>query len=158
VRKNFSRTTLAEAGTILLASTILGFAYTGMMGKGFFRHSPSLDRGAGEPASSSALLTFDEARDLYLKGALFVDARYSDDFILGHVKGAINVPLQQFDELRPVLENIPREKPIVAYCDGTGCSSSVELAAKLRAAGYANVCVFYGGWRDWVVHQQPKEP
>jgi rhodanese-related sulfurtransferase len=149
---------VAEAGTILLTATILGFAYTGVMGRGFFRHSPSSDRGAGKPASSSALLTFDAARGLYLKGALFIDARYSDDFILGHVKGAINLPLQHFDELRPVLEYIPREKPIVTYCDGTGCSSSVELAARLRAAGYANVSVFYGGWRDWVVHQQPREP
>jgi rhodanese-related sulfurtransferase len=157
-RRLFSWTTLAEAGIILLTASILGFAFTGVTGKVFFRHPPVLDWEAGEPASSSPLLTFDEARDLYLRGALFIDARYGDDFIQGHVKGAINIPLQHFDELWPELEYIPRGKPIVTYCDGTGCSSSVELAAKLRTAGYANVKVFYGGWHDWVVHQQPKEP
>lgn len=42
-----------------------------------------------------------------------VDVRTEQEFAAGHVPGAVNIPV---DELRGRLDELPREKPIVAYC------------------------------------------
>jgi rhodanese-related sulfurtransferase len=125
------------------------------MGKGFFGSSSSTVK----EMDSLPSVTYEEARDLYHKGdALFVDARHTYDFGAGHIKGAISVPLQDFDTVRPMLSILPKDKIIVIYCDGADCNSSRELALKLRADGYTNLKVFFGGWTEWTAHGQPREP
>ena len=150
------RTALTEASMIVVAATVLGFAYTGITGKGLFGISPSSSASA---TLDPTFLTFEEARDVFLKGeALFVDARHTYDFGSGHIKGAIRVPLQDFNEIHPLLTIIPKDKMLVTYCDGEECNSSRDLALKLRSAGFSNVRVFFGGWKKWLANGQPKEP
>ncbi len=62
-----------------------------------------------------------------------LDVRPEDEFALGHVPGAINVPLRALEaslsQLDPALE-------IVAYCRGPYCVLSYEAVAALRARGF----------------------
>ena len=44
-----------------------------------------------------------------------IDVRPRDEFHAGHVKGAINIPLE---ELGQHLGDLPREREIVTYCRG----------------------------------------
>jgi rhodanese-related sulfurtransferase len=154
--KPLYRRALTEATIIVLAATVLGFVYTGIAQKGLFSASPSA---SATTTLESTLLTYEEARDLFLKGdALFVDARHTYDFGSGHIKGAISIPLQDFNEIHPLLTIIPKDKMLVTYCDGEECNSSRELALKLKSAGFFNVRVFFGGWTTWLANGQPKEP
>ena len=62
-----------------------------------------------------------------------LDVRPADEFALGHLPGAVNIPQQQLDarlaELDPAQE-------IVAYCRGAYCVLSYEAVALLRERGF----------------------
>jgi rhodanese-related sulfurtransferase len=97
------------------------------------------------------MVSRDEARSLFESGsAVFVDARHSFDFDLSHIKGAISVPLKDYDVKKAALDGIPKDRLIVVYCDGAECNSSIELSVKLMTDGYRNVRIFFGGWREWI--------
>ena len=67
-------------------------------------------------------------------GAVTVlDVRPRDEYALGHVPGALCVPL---DELEARLAELDPVQPIVAYCRGPWCVLSFEAVARLRALGY----------------------
>ncbi len=84
------------------------------------------------------------------KNTIFLDARYPGDFEVGHIRGGINLPWEEFEEYVPqLLGNLPKDEEIIAYCDGTECETSLLLARELVEMGYTDVKVFFGGWREW---------
>ena len=62
-----------------------------------------------------------------------IDVRPADEFALGHVPGAINVPLA---DLQARLPEIDPDREIVAYCRGPWCVMSFEAVAALRNRGF----------------------
>ena len=68
------------------------------------------------------------------KGAVTViDVRPEDEFALGHLRGAINVPLRS---LKARLSELDPAQEIVAYCRGPYCVWSYGAVAALRARGF----------------------
>jgi ArsR family transcriptional regulator len=68
------------------------------------------------------------------KGSVTViDVRPEDEFALGHVPGARNIPLS---ELKRHLSKLDRKTEIVAYCRGPYCVMSFEAVAQLRKLGF----------------------
>jgi rhodanese-related sulfurtransferase/DNA-binding transcriptional ArsR family regulator len=68
------------------------------------------------------------------EGAVTVlDVRPPDEFALGHLPGAVNVPLRVLKER---LSEINPDREIVAYCRGEYCVLSFEAVALLRARGF----------------------
>ncbi len=65
--------------------------------------------------------------------AMVIDVRPSDEFAAGHISGAVSIPL---GELESRLSELPRGKPIVAYCRGPYCVLSVKAVERLRAKHY----------------------
>src|SRR6266852_3819707 len=62
-----------------------------------------------------------------------LDVRPEDEFALGHVPGAINIPLR---ELETRLADLDPEQEIIAYCRGPYCVLSYEAVAMLRGRGF----------------------
>ena len=153
------RRALREAGALLLAATALGFVYSAAVQKGIF--GPSLAPAEGQPAASTlapVMIPLDSAKSYFAAGqALFVDARHEFDYKLGHIKGAINVPLNEYDAKKSILNTTSKDKLIVVYCDGAECNSSIEFSAKLFADGFTDVKIFFGGWREWEAAHLPTE-
>ena len=77
--------------------------------------------------------------------AMALDVRPSDEFEKGHLKGALNIPL---DDLERRLADLPQDKEIIAYCRGPYCVLSFEAVATLREKGY-RVYRLDGGYPDW---------
>jgi rhodanese-related sulfurtransferase len=67
------------------------------------------------------------------KGLVTVlDVRPREEFAAGHVRGAVNIPIQQLEKR---LAELPRRKEVVAYCRGPYCLMSFEAVDKLREHG-----------------------
>ena len=62
-----------------------------------------------------------------------IDVRPEQEFGLGHLPGAMNIPL---DKLQKRLARLPKTQEFVAYCRGPYCVLSFEAVALLRAKGY----------------------
>ena len=86
------------------------------------------DRDSLEPVSREELLAKSRA------GVVTVlDVRPSDEFALGHLPGAVNIPLR---ELEARLAELDPAQEIVAYCRGPYCVLSYEVVAALRTRGF----------------------
>lgn len=86
------------------------------------------DRDSLEPVSREELLKRSRA------GAVTIlDVRPEDEFALGHLPGAINIPLRA---LPARLSELDRRQDVVAYCRGPYCVLSFEAVAALRARGF----------------------
>jgi rhodanese-related sulfurtransferase len=140
---------LREALLLILAATLLGFMYTFFMHKGMFA-LPKESVHSTSRIVAPEFISFEEALVLFkTNGVLFVDARHNFDYKQGHITGAINVPLKDFDLGTSALARTAKDKTIITYCDGAECNSSIELAKKLSEAGFTNVKMFFGGWTEW---------
>ncbi len=62
-----------------------------------------------------------------------IDVRPEDEFALGHLPDALNIPLRG---LEARLSGIDRKREVVAYCRGPYCVLSYEAVAALRARGF----------------------
>ncbi|MDP2619953.1 MAG: metalloregulator ArsR/SmtB family transcription factor [Hyphomicrobiales bacterium] len=62
-----------------------------------------------------------------------LDVRPADEFALGHLPGAVNIPQQQ---LEARLAELDPAQDIVAYCRGAYCVLSYEAVALLRERGF----------------------
>ena len=75
----------------------------------------------------------EELLDRVRKGLVTVlDVRPPDEYVAGHIAGAVNVPLA---ELEKYLRKLKPKKEIVAYCRGPHCVLSYDAVEKLRARG-----------------------
>lgn len=64
---------------------------------------------------------------------IVIDVRPEEEFINGHIPGAISIPLA---ELKDRLNEIPNDQEIVAYCRGPYCVLSPEAIKILKDEGY----------------------
>jgi len=62
-----------------------------------------------------------------------LDVRPEDEFALGHLPGALNIPLRVLEER---LGEIEPKQEVVAYCRGPYCVLSYEAVALLRTRGF----------------------
>jgi rhodanese-related sulfurtransferase len=148
---------LREAGILLVIATALGVVYTAASQKGMFAHTaPPLPPLSASDLSAPVMISRDQAQAYFEAGkAVFIDARHEFDYNLGHIRGAINIPLRMFEKKKSVLDSIPKTRILVAYCDGAECNSSIELSVNLAKAGYSDVKIFFGGWREWTASNLP---
>ena len=82
-----------------------------------------------------------------------LDVRPEDEFALGHIPGALNIP---FGALESRLEELPIDREVIAYCRGPYCVLSFEAVAALRARGYL-VRRLEDGYPEWKAAGMPVE-
>lgn len=82
---------------------------------------------------------------------IWVDARPPAQYLAGHIPGAVNVSLDDWEDgFGALLEVWTPERAVVAYCDGDGCALSREVAERLRAdLGAEDVYWLDGGLPAW---------
>ncbi len=86
------------------------------------------DRDSLEPVSRLELMD-----RIKLGLVTILDVRPADEFALGHLPGALNIPLSELEQRLAALD--PRQE-IIAYCRGPYCVLSYEAVAALRARGF----------------------
>lgn len=80
-----------------------------------------------------------------------LDVRPDNEFAAGHLPYALSLPLE---ELRQRLAELPRDKPVVAYCRGPFCLMAVEAVEVLRREGFQAMRL-EDGVAEWRAHGLP---
>lgn len=62
-----------------------------------------------------------------------VDVRPAEEYAAGHLPGALSVPLR---ELRARLAELPKDRPVVAYCRGPYCVLAADAVSLLLREGF----------------------
>jgi rhodanese-related sulfurtransferase len=146
------RRSLLQAIAIILLSGTIGFAVNGFRSDGIpwvenWQEKVLNEQLTGGLPAVSLKEAIEAHRGDY---ALFVDAREPDFFKVGHIPGAVNLPVKDFDRIFPRLkEQLVAAPRIITYCDGASCEMSVELTEKLLFAGLERVEIFTGGMQQW---------
>ncbi len=83
------------------------------------------------------------------KEFFLLDIRTRDEFQLGSIEGAVNIPL---DELRLNLDQIPRDKKIIAFC-GVGLRAHVACRILVQQ-GFKEVYNLSGGLKTYETASQ----
>lgn len=148
------REAVREGIVLTLVALAIGLFYNAVAGKGIFG-DPRPAATASHGGTAPEIIPLEAAASMHASGeALFVDSRHDFDFRLGHIPGAICVPLKESDSVIAGL-SVAKDRAIVVYCDGADCNSSLEVGAKFSAAGYSKVYVFFAGWSAWQASGQP---
>lgn len=99
-------------------------------------------------------------------GAFVLDARGSNGFDAGHIKGSYNVPIGLFSDANTLTGSVEtlvarlneigvkKDSEIITTC-GWGWAAS-DLLAVLSDLGYSNIKLYDGSWTEWV--QDPSTP
>jgi rhodanese-related sulfurtransferase len=96
----------------------------------------------------------DELLDLMQAGLVTVlDVRPEDEFAVGHLPGALNIPIP---ELERRLGDLPPDQEVIAYCRGPYCVFSVEAVSALRSHGY-RARRLEDGYPEWKIAGLPIE-
>jgi rhodanese-related sulfurtransferase len=85
--------------------------------------------------------------------AFLLDVRPALEFEHGHVSGAVSIPLE---ELPNRLNELPHDRPIIAYCRGRYCLMAEEAVVLLREHGF-DAHRLEGGWPEWLSEGRPVE-
>jgi phage shock protein E len=85
-----------------------------------------------------------------------VDVRTPDEYAAGHVTDAVHIPL---DELEGRAAEIPRDRPVVTYCNmyHPGSSRGERAAALLQALGF-DASTIAGGYPAWLEQAERDKP
>jgi rhodanese-related sulfurtransferase len=158
IKRDFSSIFLKAVGIVIFAS-ILALSYNSYSGHGIRMEGNWSNRALSDslvvPYSykegDPPAITLSEAMmEFQSSNTIFLDARLEFDYKQGHIKGALNLPYEEFDEFYPkVAPKMPKDKTILAYCDGTECELSLLLARVLREERYQHLKIFFGGWAEW---------
>jgi rhodanese-related sulfurtransferase len=82
------------------------------------------------------------------KSATIVDARPAEEFAIGRIPGALNLPWRGVDNGKSGTLP-PRGKPVVVYCANEFCHDSLRLAQWLDGQGFQSIAVYVDGYDAW---------
>ncbi|KXK06483.1 MAG: rhodanese-like domain-containing protein [Ignavibacteriaceae bacterium] len=99
-------------------------------------------------------IKLDFTKLLHEKNALFIDGRTEEEYKLGHIPGAINIPYINFTSLPnekklEIMDKYNKDGIIVVYCGGGDCEVSIDLAYDIAKLGFTSVNIYLGGWKEW---------
>lgn len=74
-----------------------------------------------------------------------LDVRPAEEYLAGHIPGAVSIPLEQLEER---LAELPSDREIVAYCRGPYCVMALDATDTLQSNGF-EATRFEEGIADW---------
>lgn len=96
-------------------------------------------------------LTMDEVmQKLNNDSILLVDLRPKEEYEMEHIEGAISMPME---ELEGLMQELPKDAEIIAYCRGPLCVYSALAAQKLHSEGFTAYRMDEG-LNEWQEHFQ----
>lgn len=98
---------------------------------------------------SMPVIHWRELKDMDLSGTTLIDVRTKDEYDLGTIRNAINIPV---DELRDRILEIPADKPVILFC-AIGLRGYIALKI-LTGHNFKNVRNLSGGYKTYALATQ----
>ena len=98
-----------------------------------------------------------KARELFDQEVAFVDVRKNTDWDAGRVPGAIHIELKSVYSEDSLAAEVPKNEPLVIYCNGEKCLRSSDASNKAVAWGWSNVYYYRDGFPAWKANGNPVE-
>lgn len=91
-----------------------------------------------------------QAKQLWLDGATFIDTRKDSDWEAGRVPSAlhINIKKPEFSAYN-IQQYISLDTPVVSYCNAEKCHRAANGAKKLVSFGFTKVYYYRDGFPSW---------
>jgi rhodanese-related sulfurtransferase len=140
-----------QFGGLIVVSLVIGLVFHSVTWGGFLRYPDGVASVQRAHASDFVpRIDLKTAKELHEKGTIFVDARQERDFDVGHVEGAINIPVDANDTVpHKAIRDVSPGDSIVVYCQSSACQFADVIAGKMRLDGFSNVSILRGGWIEW---------
>ena len=81
---------------------------------------------------------------------IIVDVRSPNDFALGHIQGARNIPSSDI-----LKAGLSKDARVIVYCGEDACPLSDGAAKQLASAGYKKVFLLASGFSGWLTASYP---
>jgi len=88
------------------------------------------------------VVTYDQMREI--ENPLFLDVRTKQEFMMGGIPGAVNIPV---DQLRLRMKELPNDSPIVIYCQ-VGIRAYLAFRI-LKQSGFEHLYNLSGGYKTY---------
>ena len=137
---------LADAGVLRLWLALRSVAETQLAEVPRIVEEFVVDGADGATLPRDQLQLLSEAGEVFL-----IDVRPPLEYDSGHLPGATSIPVE---ELSQRLQELPRDRPIVAYCRGAYCLFADEAVTLLRQHGF-DAYRLDGGWPEWWAEGRP---
>jgi TolB-like protein/DNA-binding SARP family transcriptional activator len=105
----------------------------------------------------AAEVDIEEAKALYDRGAVFIDASSPETFKKQRISESVNLPYyrsldptQKYFTQEALLAVAEKSQEIVLFCERTGCLYPAWVTAKAANWGYQKIFFFKGGTEAWV--------
>ena len=96
------------------------------------------------------IFTWDQTRELLQNNsAILLDARDGSAYDKFHIQGAYSLPYDDIVKNKKLLQNLPKNKWLITYCDDPTCDLAELLAYELIYAGYKYVAYYLEGIEGW---------
>lgn len=139
-RGNFIMYRIADDGVLRLLSDVKDIAY---------RKNAQIERLINDYKKDKKILETLSLDELLQKNRkqkiLLLDVRPDEEFDYGHIKGAVSIPLS---ELKKRMNELPKNKTIVAYCRGPLCVMAGD-AVKILKQNKFKAIQLEEGYTEW---------
>ena len=90
-----------------------------------------------------------EAKNMFDRGAIFLDVRSNRDWEAGRIPGSKHLELKKIYSQETLAEIASPEDTLVIYCNSTGCTRSAKACKKAVSWKYKNVYYYRLGFPEW---------
>ena len=140
--------TVKQIGILLLAAAVLA-AVSNLVHP---RHIPWMQDWSNQIEEQAAEegIRIIPLSDALKSGALFIDARKHQEYLEGHIPGALSVPLATWqDHYMTLGEEVDAGTEMIVYCSDRTCDLALMLAGRLREYLGADVRLLVDGFVGW---------
>ena len=128
---------------ILLLALALGLAFNLTMPQGIGLLPPEIS------APLYETISLDKASELRKSGAAFVDARDAGDYKRGHVRKALNLPVEDFERMWPYFVKMIEKAPaVVVYGGYYSRAPEAQIAQRIKQSGLEKVYMLEAGFSE----------
>ncbi|HOY45415.1 MAG TPA: rhodanese-like domain-containing protein [bacterium] len=144
---------LRQALILTLAALILGLAANQLNPRGIAIAAAPTGAAAWDDSPTPGYprpITLDQMQGLMQRrAALLIDARSREEYLDGHLPGALHISFEGWFEQIDRVRALPHERWLVLYCSGGTCDLADLLAGELIREGFEKVAVYRGGIAEY---------